>query len=78
MNKLNSVAKTNVIEIVKAATVRYANNGFEMMLHLEEVARDHVTCASQLTDKALKKLHLTVARELVRVRERLLETMLSL
>lgn len=78
MNNVNSIAKTNVIKIIKEAKYRYENDELGMVVFLEERARECVNRANAYSDALIKKLNLLIARELVRVRERLLEVTLSL
>ena len=78
MNNVNTMAKTNVIKIIKEAKYRFETDGFSMMVFLEEKAREYVNRANAFPDTFIKKLNLLIARELVRVRERLLETILEL
>ncbi len=78
MNNVNSIAKTNVIKIIKEAKIRYENDELGMVVFLEERARECVNRANAYSDALIKKLNLLIARELVRVRERLLEVTLSL
>lgn len=78
MNNVNTMAKTNVIKIIKEAKYRFETDEFSMTVFLEEKAREYVNRASAFPDTFIKKLNLLIARELVRVRERLLETILGL
>lgn len=78
MNNVNAMAKTNVIKIIKEAKYRFETDEFSMMAFLEEKAREYVNRANAFPDTFIKKLNLLIARELVRVRERLLETILGL
>lgn len=78
MNNVNTTAKANVIKIIKEAKYRYETDEFGMMVFLEEKAREYVNRANAFPDTIIKKLNLLIARELVRVRERLLETILGL
>lgn len=78
MNNVNSIAKSNVIKIIKEAKCRYENDELGMVVFLEERARECVNRANAYSDALIKKLNLLIARELIRVRERLLEVTLGL
>lgn len=78
MNNVQAVAKTNVIKIIKEAKRQYENDELGMVVFLEERAREYVNLANDFSEALIKKLYLLIARELVRVRERLLETTLGL
>lgn len=78
MNNVNTMAKTNVIKIIKEAKYRFETDEFSMMVFLEEKAREYVNRANAFPDTFIKKLNLLIARELVRVREHLLESILGL
>lgn len=78
MNNVKTTAKNNVIKIIKEAKYRYENDELGIVVFLEERAREYVNRANAFSDALIKKLNLLIARELIRVRERLLETTLGL
>lgn len=78
MSNVDKLAKTNVIKIIKEAKDLHKDDELGMVVFLENKARECVNVAKRLNDEIIRRLNLLIARELVRVRERLLETTLGL
>lgn len=77
MNNVKAVAKTNVINIIKEAKRRYVDDELGMVVFLEKRTQECVNRAHEYSDEIIKKINLLIARELVRVRKRILELMLG-
>ena len=71
MNNVKIMAKENVIKIIKEGKYRYENDALALVVFLEAKAREFMNRANALADVMVKRLNLLIARELVRVRERL-------
>ena len=64
--------------MTKEAKDLHKDDELGMVVYLENKARECVNVATRLNDEIIRRLNLLIARELVRVRERLLETTFGL
>ena len=76
MTNLNikTTARHDVIKIIREARFRCGEDELGMVIFLETKAKEYIKIASRLKDSAIRNLNLLIAREIVRVRERLIET----
>lgn len=75
MNKVKTMAKENVIKIIKEGKYRYEFDTKALVEFLNKKAKEYVNRANAFLDNAYKTFNLLVAREVTRIRDQLVQAM---